>query len=52
MPPTELLTFFRPDYTVGPGVSPDPTPLALAGFTADRELGSYTLTLPRRLIMF
>ena len=31
--------FFHPDYTVGPGVSPDHAHRcgALAGFTADRE---------------
>jgi len=44
-----LCTFFYPDYTVGPGVSPDPAPKqALAGCTADWELLS--LTLPRRLL--
>jgi hypothetical protein len=32
-------TFFHPDFTVGPGVSPDHALLpALAGFTAGREL--------------
>jgi hypothetical protein len=34
-----LATFFYPDYTVGPGVSPDHAhQLALVGFTTDREL--------------
>ncbi len=43
------MTFSYPDYTVGPGVSPDPAPsLALAGFTADWEL--LALTLPRRFL--
>lgn len=28
--------FFHPDYTVGPGISPDPA-FRLAGFTAGRE---------------
>jgi hypothetical protein len=39
------LTFFHPDCTVGPGLSPDPASqrhvagvATLAGFTADREL--------------
>jgi len=35
------MTFFYPDYTVGPGVSPDlpgATAAWLAGSTADREL--------------
>jgi len=44
------ITFSYPDYTVGPGVSPDPAPdLALAGCTADWELLS--LTLPRRFYL-
>ena len=44
-----IMTFSYPDYTVGPGVSPDPAPFkALAGFTADWEL--LTLTLPRRCL--
>jgi len=59
------LTIFHPDYTVGPGVSPDHALRkirALAGFTADRELRPLTvmlgipvtpsLTLPRRLCLF
>lgn len=29
--------FFHPDFTVGPGISPDPA-FRLAGFTAGREL--------------
>jgi hypothetical protein len=33
-----LHTFFYPDYTVGPGVSPDPAAWLLVGFTTDREL--------------
>jgi len=42
-------TFSYPDYTVGPGISPDPAPYqALAGCTADWELLS--LTLPRRFL--
>jgi hypothetical protein len=32
------LTFFHPDYTVGPGVPPDPTRTRLRAFTTDREL--------------
>ena len=33
------MTFFYPDYTVGPGVTPDPAQkIALVGFTTDREL--------------
>ena len=43
-----LFAFSYPDFTVGPGVSPDPAHSALAGCTADRELGVSTLTLPRR----
>jgi hypothetical protein len=43
-----LAAFFHPDYTVGPGVAPDRASWTLAGFTADRELGFSTLTLPRR----
>jgi len=44
------ITFSYPDYTVGPGVSPDPAPnQALAGCTADWEL--LALTLPRRFIL-
>jgi hypothetical protein len=37
------MTFFHPDYTVGPGVSPDlPGTIArLAGSTADRELPAF-----------
>jgi len=33
-------TFFHPDFTVGPGVSPDPAVgfQLLVGFTTDREL--------------
>lgn len=42
-----LAAFSYPDFTVGPGVSPDPAPnQALAGCTADWEL--LALTLPRR----
>jgi hypothetical protein len=33
-----FVAFSYPDFTVGPGVSPDPAQTALAGFTADREL--------------
>jgi len=39
--PGSSMTFFHPDYTVGPGVSPDlpgATAAGLAGSTADREL--------------
>ncbi len=38
--PGSSMTFFHPDYTVGPGVSPDlPGTIAgLAGSTADQEL--------------
>ncbi len=43
-----LVAFSYPDYTVGPGLSPDPAHSALAGCTADRELGVSALTLPRR----
>jgi len=43
------MTFSCPDYTVGPGISPDPALVkALAGCTADWELLS--LTLPRRCL--
>jgi hypothetical protein len=43
------MTFSYPDYTVGPGVAPDPAPITtLAGYTADWELLS--LTLPRRCL--
>jgi len=36
-----FLTFFYPDCTVGPGVSPDHAlVVALVGFTTDRELGA------------
>jgi hypothetical protein len=55
-------TFFYPDYTVGPGISPDHADYTtsscapLVGCTTDRELlldgfsSSYpSLTLPRRL---
>jgi hypothetical protein len=46
-----FITFSYPDYTVGPGVSPDPAPvMALAGCTADWELLS--LTLPRRCLFY
>ena len=47
--PGSSMTFFHPDYTVGPGVSPDlPGTIAgLAGSTADRELpATGRLTLP------
>jgi len=44
-----FMTFSCPDYTVGPGISPDPALVkALAGCTADWELLS--LTLPRRCL--
>jgi hypothetical protein len=33
-----IKAFYHPDYTVGPGVSPDHALLALAGFTAGRDL--------------
>ncbi len=46
---TKIIAFFHPDFTVGPGISPDPTHSALAGCTADRELSLAALTLPRRL---
>jgi hypothetical protein len=46
-----LVAFSYPDYTVGPGVSPDRAQSALAGCTADRELGVTTLTLPRRHVI-
>ncbi len=48
----QALTFFHPDCTVGPGVSPDHARwastfrLALAGFTADRELVVDTSSTP------
>lgn len=44
----ERLTFYHPDYTVGPGVSPDrgSKPSSLAGFTADRELRNRTIGFP------
>ena len=51
-------TFFHPDCTVGPGVSPDHAKYFdftwLAGFTADRELvaSNLHLTLPRRFKVF
>ncbi len=44
-----MKAFYHPDCTVGSGVSPDLAPQALAGFTAGRELGLTSLTLPRRL---
>lgn len=54
------VTFSRPDYTVGPGFSPDllvqlaglATGCAAGLHTADRELANTCigLTLPRRLI--
>ena len=34
---TQRIIFFHPDYTVGPGISPDHA-FRLAGFTAGREL--------------
>jgi len=40
-----LNTFSHPDYTVGPGISPDRAlvlPLALAGFTAGQDLDAIT----------
>jgi hypothetical protein len=46
-----LAAFSYPDYTVGPGVSPDLARTALAGCTADRELGISALTLPRRHVI-
>jgi hypothetical protein len=45
-----LLTFFYPDYTVDPGISPGHALFVLVGFTTDRELEVNFLTLPRRLI--
>jgi len=33
-----LKAFYHPDYTVGLGISPDHALIALAGFTADRDL--------------
>ncbi len=49
--PTLSRVFFHPDYTVGPGVSPDHVVHSepLAGYTADRELETALLTLPRRI---
>jgi hypothetical protein len=35
------LTFFHPDYTVGPGIPPDPTLTRLRAITADRELQGF-----------
>lgn len=49
-PTTKIAAFFHPDFTVGTGISTVHTLYALAGFTADRELGFAALTLPRRLI--
>jgi hypothetical protein len=49
---SQVFTFFHPDCTVGPGVSPDharlanPVRLALAGYTADRELAADTTSTP------
>ncbi len=41
-------TFFHPDYTVGPGVTPDPAQnIALVGFTTDRELRSPSHPAPK-----
>jgi hypothetical protein len=43
------LVFSHPDYTVGPGTSPDHTPLYrewLAGSTADQELEMQLTCLP------
>jgi hypothetical protein len=40
------LTFFHPDFTVGPGVSPDRTLLRLRAFTADRELPMFPDVFP------
>jgi hypothetical protein len=42
-------SFFHPDYTVDPGISPGPAQFALVGYTTDRELELALLTLPRRL---
>jgi|SRR6266446_1099152 len=44
-----FLVFSHPDYTVGPGTSPDPASLYkewLAGFTADQELRRQFTCLP------
>ena len=41
----EKSIFFHPDFTVGPGVSPDHAARQLADFTAGWELRR-TLTLP------
>jgi len=43
------LTFFYPDYTVDPGVSPGHAFWMRVGYTTDRELEADFLTLPRRL---
>jgi len=44
------LTFFYPDYTVDPGVSPGHASWMRVGYTTDRELEANFLTLPRRLL--
>jgi hypothetical protein len=43
------LTFFYPDYTVDPGVSPGHAFSMRVGYTTDRESEPAFLTLPRRL---
>jgi len=44
------LTFFYPDYTVDPGVSPGHAFSMRVGYTTDRESEPAFLTLPRRLL--
>ena len=44
-----LLTFFYPDYTVDPGVSPSHAPMVRVGFDHRSGIGTAFLTLPRRL---
>jgi hypothetical protein len=50
---TSYKAFYHPDYTVGSGVSPDPALDALAGYTADRELATWSPhPAPKALCMY
>ena len=46
---TNKNTFFYPDCTVDPGISPDHARVRSWVITTDRELGSASRTLPRRI---
>jgi hypothetical protein len=46
-----LLSFFLPDFTVDPGISPDHARFAaLVGFYHRSGIGPLALTLPRRIV--